>query len=51
MATHERVLDVAVITRKSQVTVTKPVRELLGLKEGDRILFILKDGEVVLRKA
>jgi AbrB family looped-hinge helix DNA binding protein len=39
------------ITRKFQVTLTKPVRESLKVREGDRILFIESEGRVVVRKA
>jgi AbrB family looped-hinge helix DNA binding protein len=37
-----------VMTRKGQVTVPAPVRRALGLKEGDRIAFILERDEVRL---
>ena len=47
----EKILDVATVTSKFQVTLTKPVREFLKIKEGDRIIFIQKDSEVVIRKA
>ncbi len=47
----ERVLDVVKVTRKYQITLTKDVREKLKVKEGDKIMFIEKDGEIVIRKA
>lgn len=47
----EKILDVSSVTQKFQVTLTKPVREKLNLKAGDRIVFVEKDGEIVIRKA
>jgi AbrB family looped-hinge helix DNA binding protein len=48
-----------VMTRKGQVTVPAPIRQALGLKEGDRVAFILEGdqprlvprGSVVARTA
>ena len=37
------------ITSKGQATIPKPIRELLGLKPGDRVKFFVRpDGSVVL---
>jgi len=47
----ERVLDVVKITRKFQITLTKDIRERLKVKEGDKIIFIEKNGEIIIRKA
>lgn len=44
-------MDVATLSSKFQVTITKPIREKMGLKAGDRIVFIEKDREIVIRKA
>jgi antitoxin PrlF len=41
--------NVATVTSKGQVTVPLAVRNRLGLKEGDRLAFINKGGEIVLR--
>jgi len=35
-----------VITRKGQVTVPVEIRRELGLKQGDKVAFILDEGEV-----
>jgi len=43
-------LDIVTVTRKFQVTITKDVREKLKIKEGDKIVFVEKDGEIVIRK-
>lgn len=40
----------ATITSKGQVTLPKSVREALGLKEGDRVLFRVLEGRAVLAK-
>ncbi len=46
----ERMMDIVVVTRKFQITLTKDVRNKLGIKEGDKIVFIEKDGEIIIRK-
>lgn len=44
-------MEVSRISSKGQVTIPKPIRELLKLNEGDRVAFIEKDGKVVITKA
>jgi AbrB family looped-hinge helix DNA binding protein len=39
------------LTSKSQVVVPSEVRERLGLKPGDRGVWVLRDGEAVLMSA
>lgn len=39
------------MTRKYQATIPAPVRELLGLKSGDRVVFKIEGDKVVLGKA
>ena len=40
------------LTRKGQVTIPKPVRDLLGIKPGSAVSFELaQDGRVVISKA
>jgi AbrB family looped-hinge helix DNA binding protein len=39
------------VTRKGQVTVPADIRKALGLHEGDRVSFLLQNGEVKLEKA
>jgi AbrB family looped-hinge helix DNA binding protein len=41
----------ATLTSKGRITLPKPVRHALGLKEGDRILFRVLEGRAVLAKA
>jgi antitoxin PrlF len=40
----------ATITSKGRVTLPKSVREALGLREGDRVLFRVLEGRAVLTK-
>jgi AbrB family looped-hinge helix DNA binding protein len=40
----------ATVTSKGQITLPKSVREALGLKEGDRVLFRVFEGRAVLAK-
>ncbi len=40
----------ATLTSKGQITLPKSVRDALGLKEGDRVLFRVLDGRAVLSK-
>lgn len=42
---------VSTLTAKSQTTVPRVVRERLGLKPGDRLIYEIEDGTVRIRKA
>jgi AbrB family looped-hinge helix DNA binding protein len=37
------------LTIRGQTTIPKPIREYLGLEPGDRVLFVVKEDEVVLQ--
>jgi len=39
----------SVISRKGQVTVPQEIRIRLGLKEGDRVEFVVEGGKTVIR--
>lgn len=39
------------LSSKGQVTVPKEVREKTGLKPGDLVVYELRDGQIVLRRA
>jgi len=41
-------MDMARISVKGQVTIPIAIRKILGLKEGDKVVFAEKDGNVVL---
>lgn len=42
---------IATITEKGQTTVPKPVREALGVRSGDRIVFRIEGGGVSIHRA
>jgi AbrB family looped-hinge helix DNA binding protein len=42
-------MALAKITSKGQTTIPKEIRDYLQLAPGDRVMFIQRDGEVVLR--
>jgi len=46
----EKIIDVVVVTRKYQITLTRDVRIRLKIKEGDKVVFIEKNGEIIIRK-
>jgi AbrB family looped-hinge helix DNA binding protein len=39
------------ISSKGQITVPKAVRDALGLKSGDAVEFVVRDGQALLRPA
>lgn len=43
-------MDGMTITSKGQVTIPKAVRDELGLRKGDKVTFVKKDGEFRLKK-
>jgi antitoxin PrlF len=42
-------MTLAKITSKGQTTIPKEIRDHLQLAPGDRVMFIQRDGEVILR--
>ena len=48
----EAVMDTTKVTTNGQVTIPADFRRLLGLKPGDKVLFLLRDnGDVVVENA
>ena len=46
------VMDVAKVTSKGQVTIPADVRDAMGVREGDKVLFVrMDDGSVVIRSS
>lgn len=41
-------MDTSTLTTKGQVTIPAEVRRRMGLRPGDRVAFVLRDGEVRL---
>ena len=37
------------VSRKNQIVLPKEVREQLGVKAGDNLLFIVREGEIIVR--
>jgi AbrB family looped-hinge helix DNA binding protein len=42
--------QLTVVTRKGQVTILADIRRALGIKEGDKVAFVLEDDQVKLTK-
>lgn len=42
-------MSASIITRKGQVTIPKEIRDHLKIKEGEKVLFLLRGQEVYLR--
>ncbi|MBC7320694.1 type II toxin-antitoxin system PrlF family antitoxin [bacterium] len=48
----EKVKTSTTITSKFQITIPKKIREILDVKEGDKLIFTVNDnGDVVIKKA
>ena len=47
----ERILDVTTLTKRCQTTIPKAVREALKLTTEDRIVWIVENGEIKVKKA
>lgn len=46
------VMDMAKVTSKGQITIPVGVRKAVGLREGDKVLFVqLDDGTIALRSS
>lgn len=42
-------MPIATVGRRGQTTVPREIREHFDLKEGDRLLFLVREGEVIVR--
>lgn len=42
-------MEASTITRKGQVTIAKPIRERLRLRKGEKVLFVMRGEDVVLK--
>lgn len=49
--TKEKILGESTVSSQWQTTLIREVRPLLEIKKGDRIEFVWKNGEVLLRRA
>ena len=46
-----RKIHVVRLTSRGQVTIPRSVRELFGLKRGDRLEFVVESGRILVRRA
>lgn len=44
-------MELAKITSKGQITIPAPIRKLLGVKDGDKVLFVQEGSKVVMMNA
>ena len=44
-------MELAKVTSKGQITIPVGIREKLGVKTGDKILFVEEDGKIVIMNA
>ena len=44
-------MEMAKLSSKGQITLPKEIREKLCLKEGDKVMFIEKEGEIIMLKS
>ena len=44
-------MELAKVTSKGQITIPVAIRKMLGIKEGDKVLFVEDEGKVVLMNA
>lgn len=42
-------MPASTVTRKGQVTIPKAIRDRLGVREGEKVFFVLRGDEVVLK--
>jgi AbrB family looped-hinge helix DNA binding protein len=44
-------VGVSPVSGKGQITIPKEIRDTLKLKKGDRVVFLDRDNQIILRKA
>ena len=44
------IIGTSIISEKGQVTIPKEIRDKLGIVQGDRLIFDLKDDLIVIKK-
>jgi len=47
----EKILGISKLTTKGQITIPKVVREKLNLKAGNIVVFIERNGEIIIRRS
>lgn len=44
-------MGIAKVTRNYQLTIPKDVRKVVGIKEGDEVMFVVEDNKIALVKS
>ena len=44
-------IGISSVSEKGQVTIPKEIRDYLGVKTGDKVIFLIEDDKVILVKA
>ena len=44
-------MELAKVTSKGQITLPKVIRDVLGLKDGSKVVFFEKDNDIVIRNS
>ena len=44
-------MELAKITMRGQITIPKEIRKKLGLKDGDKVVFIEENGRIIMENA
>ena len=47
----EQIEDVIKVSSKGQIVIPREIRKKLGLKGGEKLLVLTRDGDILLRKA
>ena len=47
----EQIEDVIKVSSKGQIVIPREIRKKLGVKGGEKLLVLTRDGDIVLRKA
>ena len=47
----EQIEDVIKVSSKGQIVIPREIRKKLGMKSGEKLLVLTRDGDIVLRKA
>ena len=51
MTEQEQIEDVIKVSSKGQIVIPREVRKKLGIRGGEKLLVLTKDGDILLRKA
>lgn len=51
MTEHEQIEDIIKVSSKGQIVIPREVRKKLGVKGGEKLLVLTKNGDILLRRA